>query len=148
MLQLPLPRGCLAEEVLEYRSPVLGQNGFRVELHAPMRLSDDFKGHKHAVFGPCQRLYPRAIDIVYAQGVVAHRFEILRNIGEWAGTCVADSADVPMFWFGCCLDASAIDKSESLVPKANSEHWYLVRGFDDVARGVNVLRVVWGARSR
>src|SRR5699024_5942771 len=66
----------------------------------------------------------------------------------WAGTCVADSADVPMFWFGCCLDASAIEKSESLVPKANSEHWYLVRGFDDVARGVKVLRVVWGAWSR
>src|SRR5690625_5056424 len=60
-----------------------------MELHAPVRATQHFKPHEHAVFGPRQRADPRGVNIVNAQRVVAHHLEILR---------IPAKSPVPVWW--------------------------------------------------
>src|ERR1041384_4168658 len=98
------------------------ENGFGMELHTVGRMFAVFERHDFPFCRLGKDFKLRGDWFMDDQRVITHPFERRGNIFEDSLSIVMDRGSLSMHEACSSVDLAAIDRAETLVPEADSEH--------------------------
>lgn len=107
---------------------VLGEDGLRVELHAPQRTGAVPQPHQYAVLGPGGALETRGQRLPDGQRVIADRGEVLRQSAKQVLAVVPDSGEMSVPGLRRGRHPGVLAGRDALVAEADTQDGYLGLG--------------------